>query len=231
MVHFYAQPQAKGAGSTITAQYGVLVDTGLTDASTVNYAFYTGLAASGTTRYAFYSAGSAPNFFSGVVRVGSSSTAGDQALNVGGAIRVSGTVSSLQTSVLVLDYQGAGGRVIAYGSSGSNHGKIEFRTATGGGSPTYRAALVGSANGANFILGPEVSPSGAVVFSIGNGTAPTASTIDTVQYYSSDLSAGNTMPSWWTEGTNVGTGTPTANRTIAVRFNGTIYYLLASTIP
>jgi len=231
IVHFYAIPQAKPASPTITAQYGFIADTGLTDASTVNYAFYTGLAASGNTRYAFYSAGSAPNYFSGVVRVGSSSTAGDQALNVGGAIRVSGTVSSLQTSVLVLDYQGAGGRVIAYGSSGSNHGKIEFRTATGGGSPTYRAALVGSANGANFILGPEVSPSGAVVFSIGNGTAPTASTIDTVQYYSSDLSAGNTMPSWWTEGTNVGTGTPTANRTIAVRFNGTIYYLLASTIP
>ncbi len=230
IVHFYAIPQAKPASPTITAQYGFLADTGLTGASTVNYAFYTGLAASGNTRYAFYSAGSAPSFFSGVVRVGSSSTAGDQALNVGGAIRVSGAVSSLQTSALIFDYSGSAARIMAYGASGI-HGKIEFRTATGGGSPTYRAALVGSANGANFILGPEVNPSGAVVFSIGNGTAPTASTTDTVQYYSSDLSAGNTMPSWWTEGTNVGTGTPTANRTIAVRFNGTIYYLLASTIP
>jgi hypothetical protein len=199
----------------------------MTDA-TITYGFYSGIA-SGTNRFGVYMAGTAVNYFGGIVRIGSAS-AGDQQLNVNGAIRVSGAVSSLQTSVLVGDFSGGAARIMAYGASGI-HGKIEFRTATGGGSPTYRAALVGSANGANFILGPEVNPSGAVVFSIGNGTAPTASTNDTVQYYSSDLSAGNTMPSWWTEGTNVGTGTPTANRTIAVRFNGTIYYLLASTIP
>jgi hypothetical protein len=227
IVHFYAIPQAKGAGSTITAQYGFLADSSMTDA-TITYGFYSGIA-SGTNRFGVYMAGTAVNYFGGIVRIGSAS-AGDQQLNVNGAIRVSGAVSSLQTSVLVGDFSGGAARIMAYGASGI-HGKIEFRTATGGGSPTYRAALVGSANGANFILGPEVNPSGAVVFSIGNGTAPTASTNDTVQYYSSDLSAGNTMPSWWTEGTNVGTGTPTANRTIAVRFNGTIYYLLASTIP
>ena len=68
-------------------------------------------------------------------------------------------------------------------------------------------------------------------FSIASGTAPSSGVADTVQLYSSDLSAGNTLPSWYTEGTNVGTGTPTANRTIAVRYNGTVYYLLASTIP
>lgn len=68
-------------------------------------------------------------------------------------------------------------------------------------------------------------------FSVLTGTAPTTGPADTVQFYSTDLSAGNTIPSFYTEGTNVGTGTPTANRTIAVRFNGTVYYLLASTIP
>jgi len=226
LTHFYANPQTKGAGSTITNQYGFFAEGSITDA-TNNFGFYSNIA-SASQRWNFYAAGTAANYFAGNTFIGA--TTGDQALNVNGAIRVSGTVSSLQTSVLVGDFSGGAARIIAYGAS-SVHGKIEFRTATGGGSPTYRAALVGSANGANFILGPEVNPSGAVVFSIGNGTAPTASTNDTVQYYSSDLSAGNTMPSWWTEGTNVGTGTPAANRTIAVRFNGTIYYLLASTIP
>ncbi len=226
LIHFYANPQTKGAGSTITNQYGFFAESSITGA-TNNFGFYSNIA-SAAQRWNFYAAGTAANYFAGNTFIGA--TTGDQALNVNGAIRVSGAVSSLQTSVLVGDFSGGAARIIAYGAS-SIHGKIEFRTATGGGSPTYRAALVGSANGANFILGPEVNPSGAVVFSIGNGTAPTASTTDTVQYYSSDLSAGNTMPSWWTEGTNVGTGTPTANRTIAVRFNGTIYYLLASTIP
>ena len=63
------------------------------------------------------------------------------------------------------------------------------------------------------------------------GTAPTTAPADTVQIYSTDLSAGNTIPSFYTEGTNVGTGTPAANRTIAIRMNGTVYYLIASTIP
>ena len=45
-----------------------------------------------------------------------------------------------------------------------------------------------------------------------------------------DLSAGNTILSINTEGTGVvGSGTPTADRTVAVEINGTVYYLIAST--
>ena len=45
-----------------------------------------------------------------------------------------------------------------------------------------------------------------------------------------DLSAGNTILSINTEGTGVvGSGTPTANRTVAIEVNGTVYYLIAST--
>lgn len=73
--------------------------------------------------------------------------------------------------------------------------------------------------------------SAAKVLSLGTGTAPTTGPADTVQIYSTDLSAGNTMLSLFTEGTVVGTGTPTANRTVAIRVNGTVYYLLASTVP
>ena len=64
---------------------------------------------------------------------------------------------------------------------------------------------------------------------IANGTAPTTGPSDEIQIYSTDLSAGNTMLGLRTEGTNVGTGTPTADRTVAIEINGTTYYLIAST--
>lgn len=84
----------------------------------------------------------------------------------------------------------------------------------------------------NVLIGTTSSPTtGTQCLTIETDAAPTATPADTVTFYSSDLSAGNTMPSFYTEGTIVGTGTPTADRTIAVRINGTVYYLLASTIP
>jgi hypothetical protein len=103
----------------------------------------------------------------------------------------------------------------------------------------YQAAGAGSVSeymritsAGNVLIGTTSSPTtGTQCLTIETETAPTATPADTVTFYSSDLSAGNTMPSFYTEGTIVGTGTPTANRTIAVRINGTVYYLLASTIP
>jgi hypothetical protein len=84
----------------------------------------------------------------------------------------------------------------------------------------------------NLLVGTTSSPtSGTQCLTIETGTAATASPADTITIYSTDLSAGNTMLSIYTEGTAVGTGTPVADRTIAVRINGTVYYLLASTIP
>jgi len=228
MVHFYAQPQAKGAGSTITAQYGFLADSGMTDA-TITYGFYSGIA-SGTNRFGVYMAGTAVNYFGGLVRIGSSST-GDQQLNVNGAVRVGGAITSAnQTSAGTMDFNTASGqmRFLSWGASGTQ-GIFTWWTGTGAGGTTQRMTLNGSNN-----LGLATSTFGTSAtntFSVFTGTAPTTGVADTVQFYSSDLSAGNTIPSFYTEGTNVGTGTPTANRTIAVRFNGTVYYLLASTIP
>ena len=69
------------------------------------------------------------------------------------------------------------------------------------------------------------------VLSIENGTPPSGAEANGVIFYSTDLTAGNTMMSIYTEGTVTGAGTPTADRTIAIRQNGTVYYLLASTIP
>ncbi len=72
--------------------------------------------------------------------------------------------------------------------------------------------------------------SAATVLAIATGTAPTTGPADTIQIYSTDLSAGNTMLSLFTEGTVVNANTTAAaTHRIAIRVNGTVYYLLANT--
>jgi hypothetical protein len=67
-LHFYANPVAKGAGSTIGNQYGFFASSGLTEA-TNNFGFYSNIA-SGSNRFNFYAAGTAQNYFAGNVNVG-----------------------------------------------------------------------------------------------------------------------------------------------------------------
>ena len=94
------------------------------------------------------------------------------------------------------------------------------------------ATLFSITNSASVLIGTTTANATATnTLGILNGTAPSAGLTDAIQIYSSDLSAGNTMLSLYTEGTVVGVGTPAADRTIAIRHNGTVYYLLASTIP
>jgi len=83
----------------------------------------------------------------------------------------------------------------------------------------------------NMLLGIAASPTTATqTFTIETGTAPTATPADTISIYSTDLSAGNTILSLYTEGTPVNANTSaTPTNRIAVRINGTVYYLLAST--
>jgi hypothetical protein len=72
--------------------------------------------------------------------------------------------------------------------------------------------------------------SAAVTLAIATGTAPTTGPADTIQIYSTDLTAGNTMLSLYTEGTVVNANTTAATtHRIAIRVNGTVYYLLANT--
>jgi hypothetical protein len=65
---FSADPLAKGAGSTITNQYGFNAQSTIT-AGTNNYGFFSNIA-SGTGRWNFYAAGSAANYFAGQTFVG-----------------------------------------------------------------------------------------------------------------------------------------------------------------
>jgi hypothetical protein len=65
--HFHANPQAFGAGSTVTDQYGFVAESTLTGA-TNNYGFLSAIA-SGTNRWNFYASGTAKNYFGGQVLV------------------------------------------------------------------------------------------------------------------------------------------------------------------
>ena len=63
-----------------------------------------------------------------------------------------------------------------------------------------------------------------------NGTAPSTSPADTVQLYSSDNSAGNTIPSFFCEGTEVlatGQADSVSSVRVKMRINGTVVTLLA----
>lgn len=76
--------------------------------------------------------------------------------------------------------------------------------------------------------GPVSSNNG---FEAKTGTAPSAQT-DAVQIYSDDLSAGNTLPCFYCEGSGVtgaGISSTTVTHKVAVKINGTVYYLLATT--
>jgi hypothetical protein len=70
--HFRVAQGTIGAGSSITNQYGFLVQAAMTGA-TNNYAFYSDLAAA-SGRWNFYAPGTARNYFAGGVEVGSGTT-------------------------------------------------------------------------------------------------------------------------------------------------------------
>jgi len=85
----------------------------------------------------------------------------------------------------------------------------------------------------NFMLGTISSPTtGTRCLTVASGTAATATPADTITLYSRDLSAGNTIPSFYCEGsgvTNAAITNITVTNKIAMNINGTVYYLLATT--
>jgi len=74
LTHYNTSFNTKGAGSSITNQYGFSAESSLTTA-TNNYAF-TGNLASGTGRYNLYMAGTADNYIAGSLGIGATTIAG-----------------------------------------------------------------------------------------------------------------------------------------------------------
>ena len=117
-----------------------------------------------------------------------------------------------------------------YRTDGSFAGELIVSTTAQAGSISERLRInsVGNVgiNTATF------GTSAATVLGIKTGTAPTTGPADTIQLYSTDLSAGNTILSLFTEGTGATTAgitNVTVTNKIAIRVNGTVYYLLATT--
>jgi hypothetical protein len=98
------------------------------------------------------------------------------------------------------------------------------------GGATEKLRLTGFGN-----LGIGVSTFGTSAtrtLAILNGTEPSSGPADTLQIYSVDRSAGNTIPAIYCEGsgvTNAGITSTAVTHKIALKVNGTVYYLLATT--
>lgn len=90
--HFTAQqPSAFSGGSVVTNQYGFIANSNLTGA-TNNYGFYSNIA-SGTGRYNFYAAGTAENYFAGLILSNSSIKSNSATAGVGYGTGAGGTVT------------------------------------------------------------------------------------------------------------------------------------------
>lgn len=87
-------------------------------------------------------------------------------------------------------------------------------------SPT--GAHMNLASGKNLLIGGTTAiTTGTNSLGLFTGTAPSAVAADSIALYSSDLSAGNTVLSLWTEGTAI----TTAAGNVAMRVNGNVRYL------
>lgn len=82
--HYLAAQGTFAAGSAVTAQYGFVATSTLTDGDS-NYGFYSSIAA-GTGRWNFYAGGTAQNFFAGNVGIGTGKTTPSSALDVNGTV-------------------------------------------------------------------------------------------------------------------------------------------------
>lgn len=123
---------------------------------------------------------------------------------------------------LLLDSVGAAGDTYLTEASANN-----IAIFTGG---AERVRIDGSGNVG--VATATFGSSAANVFAVKNGTEPTSGPADTVQIYSVDRSAGNTIPAIYCEGTgvtNAGITSTTVTHKIALKVNGTVYYLLATT--
>jgi hypothetical protein len=123
LAHFGAYQGTIGAGSTVTNNYAFYADSSLIG-GTNNYGFYGNIPA-GTNRWNTYNQGSAQNYFSGNVGIGSGKQVPGVALDVAGGLTVVGGSNSTSSTVSLTagtttTSGGAGGAISLTGGAGSS---------------------------------------------------------------------------------------------------------------
>lgn len=184
-----------------------------------------------TVMAARYSANASPGRFAGWKARGTIASpaavqSGDQVLSV-----IAQAAESSTPSYSIVGEVGI--YVDTFSSSTDISSYMTFSTSPDGGTAsTERMRIDKSGNVIIGAAGTAAGSSATRTLVLNTGTAPTTGSSSTVQIYSSAISAGNTIPSIYTEGSGV-TGAGITNTTvttkIAVRINGTVYYLLATT--
>jgi hypothetical protein len=155
-------------------------------------------------------------------------------LRIDGPIAAPATSGSSTTNgILRLGALGAGTNLCldaGVSTSGGFYAWLQTRTRT---DYSLNYDLVLQPNGGNVGVGVSTfGTSAAKVLSIATGTEPTTGPTGTVQWFTSTRSANNTIPAIFTEGsgvTNAAITNVTVTNKIALKVNGTIYYLLATT--
>lgn len=148
-----------------------------------------------------------------------------QTLKIAGA---GGAINFAQCSNMYFDTAGAvqrydTGQAAACVNVRGSDGAIQFYNGPTGSAPGITLVMTSSGN-----LGIGTSTFGtsaAKVLALFNGTAPSTGPADTVQFYSSDDAAGHTIPSFFTEGTNVvatGQADSASSVRVKMRINGTV---------
>jgi hypothetical protein len=94
LYQIYIEQGTFGAGSTVTNQFGIYIDSSMNGA-TNNYAFYSGIG-SGTNRWNLYMAGTAANYMAGNTGIGTTTT--NSFLNIGAGTTAKAQIN-LATSV------------------------------------------------------------------------------------------------------------------------------------
>lgn len=163
-----------------------------------------------------------------------SGSVGTNAVIVG---NLASNLSAAQTTVVTDNYTQIDA-TSSFGFSVSSSA-AQVRLTTLGGGSSYAIRVNGNAvdtinvNDLNVGLGTTTFGTNATrTLAIINGTEPSSGPADTLQIYSVDRSAGNTIPAIYCEGsgvTNAGITNTTVTNKIALKVNGTVYYLLATT--
>jgi hypothetical protein len=125
LTHFSANQGTLHADSTVTNQYGLVVDAGLTGA-TNNYGIFSQIPV-GTGRWNVYASGTASNYFAGSVSVGSLSFSGTGGVqmspnNSAGALSAIWNRENTASASIALQFRNAGSQVgsITYNSTSTS---------------------------------------------------------------------------------------------------------------